>query len=212
MVELKEISNFFSALTHFIEVVRDNVWASIALTLMFVIYIGWMVSKIINIKHSFMADSLDKAESVLYNVEKGSDAKWKPIWRRATDFHSGDNCVDCIHPLGSFNGTLHHSLFDGTLNRIKRVIHKGKVFSMDALEYEKFLQDFGATIRDKSQWDISRNSKGLGVLIERTNDERFPSEAGVEKVREIFDEVRLLKKKETKDIWRTIFFWKWWNK
>jgi len=189
-----------------LKTMNDSVLVSILISVLFTIYIAFMVSRIINIKHKHTADFMEKAEDVLYSIESSSELAFFGIWSSATDYHNNDDCKTCIHPLGSFYGTLHNSLFIGTLQRIKTARHKNGFYRMSEEEYIKYLRDLGRRLRNKSQYDMKKMSKGLGLLIEKTNDMRFSEEDGISKLREIMDEAKILHKKETKEIFKTIFF------
>lgn len=192
------VMEFFNNLT--------NDWrVAILSTLLFVIYIAFLISRIINIKHHYTAEFMEFAEDILYKIERGSMKAFTPLWFEYTDT---EGCKQCIHPSGSFYGSLHSSLFTGTLQRIKTARHRNGFHSKNEDELRIYAEKLGARLRNQSQSDMVSHSKGLGKLIEDSNDSRYSENDGVEALMKILCEAIRLKKLETKDILITIFWWK----
>ena len=211
MSTLEDFRELLDSITLLATTFRENVWFSIVCSIVFAVAIAFMVSRIINIKHKYRAKLKEKLNDVLFCIESDSELSFEPIWSSAVDFHQNDDCRRCIHPLGSFFGTLHESLFKGTYQMLLTAIHDFD-FNKDHSEadYNKYLTELGIRIRNKSQYRMKLTSKGLGRLIENSNDQRFSESSSIAKLREVMNEARILLKEEKREIWKTILLpWKW---
>lgn len=205
---IADITEFFQTITEFVQVANDNVWFSLLFMLGFTIYMAFLVSRIINIKHENTAEFMNKVEDVVYGIEGRSSSLWVGIWKSAEKYHQVAECRDCIHPIGSFTGTLHSALFLGTVQRIKSARRRIKWHKLSQHEYDVELEKLGSRLRNQSQYDLRTFSRGQGELIEETNDQRYSKEHSLRDLREIMDEAIRLDKKEKKQIIKTIFWWK----
>ncbi len=215
MTYLQSFKNFVDSLTVLGQTFQDNFWFSVACSIVgivvFVVILAFLISRVFNIKHKFRDRIKLKINSVLYGAESESEISFEPIWNNAKEYHKNADCPRCIHPLGSFFGTLHGSLFTGTFQMILTAVYefdyRAKISEAD---YTDYLHNLAVLIKNKSQYRMKLTSKGLGRLIESTNNERFSDTDSIAKLKEIMDEARKLKKKENAEIWKTIFFpWKW---
>ena len=211
MSTIEEFRKLLDSITILAITFRENVWFSILCSIVFAVAIAFMVSRIVNIKHKYRAKLKEKLNDVLFCIESDSEVEFEPIWKRAEYYHHNNDCASCIHPLGSFFGTLHDSLFKGTYQMLLTEIHEfdfSKKYS--EADYAKKIEDLAIRIRNKSQYRMKQTSKGLGKLIESTNDVRFSESSSVDKMREVFSYASELKKEEKAEMLKTIILpWMW---
>ncbi|MHA1169007.1 MAG: hypothetical protein ACTSRU_14355 [Candidatus Hodarchaeales archaeon] len=211
MSTVEDFTELVNSLTALAVTIRENEWFSIALSITFAVAIAFMISRIINIKHKYRAKLKEKINDALYYVESDTELSFKPVWNDSSEEHANDDCGGCIHPVGSFFGTLHEGLFKGAYQMLLTAVHEfefKKEYS--EAEYTKFLTELGIRIRNKSQYRMKQNSKGLGRVIENSDTNLFSQSLFIDKLREVMDEARVLKRDETREIWKTIILpWKW---
>ncbi len=156
-----------------------------------------MFDKIQDIKRSYNSDFDQFVEEELREIRISSVARFLGFWKCQNDVEG--ECIDCIHPHGSFIGTIKLSL-RSTKEKIVHLRFQNHFHKLNSVDLEAFARVAARRIRGASQDYMVANSVGLGKLIYATQEERYAEEEAVKVMIKILTYSQQLRRDETKEI------------
>lgn len=157
-----------------------------------------MFNRITDIRHYYTEKFMRFTNKELRDIRIESVERFKTYLKDNNKFVS-DVCLDCIHPQGSFIGSVRISLAE-TSHAIKAIRYKNHFHKLQGDELDEFVRVELKSLLADSQDSMVSNSVGLGGEIYSSNNQRFSEDEGFVVLLRILKYSQKLKKQENKEI------------